>query len=64
VGIGVAVSLGLTRFMQSLLFDITPTDAATFVAIAALLGGTALAAGLVPARRAAAIDPVVSLRAE
>jgi ABC-type antimicrobial peptide transport system permease subunit len=64
VVVGVAAALGLTRFMQSLLFDIAPTDATTFVAIAALLGGTALAAGLVPARRAAAIDPVVSLRSE
>lgn len=64
VAIGVAVALAMTRFMQSLLFETHTMDPFTFVAIAALLLVVALLAGLIPARRAAAIDPLRSLRAE
>ncbi len=64
VGIGVAAALGLTRFMHSLLFEVDAADPLTFWAIAALLALVATMAGYVPARRAAAIDPAVSLRSE
>ena len=59
-----SAALGLTRFMQSLLFEVDPADPLTFAAIALFLAAVAMLAGYVPARRAARIDPVVSLRAE
>jgi predicted permease len=64
VALGIAVAFGMTRFMQSLLFEIDPVDPATFAAIAVVLLGVAMVAGLVPARRAAKIDPLRSLRTE
>jgi predicted permease len=64
VSIGLAVALGLTRFMVSLLFEIDSADPVTFAAIAVFLAMVAMLAGYVPARRAARIDPMVSLRAE
>jgi len=54
----------MTRFMESLLFGVAATDPVTFVAIVGLLLLMALAAAYVPARRAARIDPLISLRAE
>ena len=50
--------------MSSLLFGVTPLDVATFVVAAAFLAGAALLASYVPARRAAMIDPIETLRAE
>ena len=50
--------------MHSLLFEVDAADPLTFWAIAALLALVATMAGYVPARRAAAIDPAVSLRSE
>lgn len=64
VGIGLAGSIALTRVLKSLLFEVTPTDAATFIGVAAVLIGAALSATLIPARRAASIDPNVALRSE
>jgi putative ABC transport system permease protein len=61
---GMAGALALTRLMQTLLFAVTPTDAATFAAVTVLLPGAALLACYVPARRAARIDPQVALRCE
>jgi ABC-type antimicrobial peptide transport system permease subunit len=64
--IGLAVGLGgawaLTRFLQSLLFGVSQTDRATFVAVAGVLAAVAIVATLIPARRAARIDPMVALR--
>jgi ABC-type lipoprotein release transport system permease subunit len=52
------------RFAQSLLFQVTPTDPVTLGAVCALLGLVALGASYLPARRAAAVDPVIALRAD
>ena len=64
VGAGLLGSLLLTRFLQTLLFDIKPTDPLTFGALTILLAGVALLASFIPARRASRIDPLVALRHE
>jgi predicted permease len=61
IAVGAAVAAGMTRWMSSLLFGVTPVDAPTFAAAATVLVIAALAASYVPARRAAAVDPVVTL---
>jgi ABC-type antimicrobial peptide transport system permease subunit len=67
---GVGVTLGLagafitTRFMASLLFGVSAVDPVTFVAVPAMLAAAALLASYAPARRAARVDPMVSLRSE
>ena len=64
VGAGLMGSLLLTRFLQTLLFEIKPTDPLTFGALTILLAGVALLASFIPARRASRIDPLVALRHE
>jgi ABC-type antimicrobial peptide transport system permease subunit len=68
VGLGVALGLGaalaLTRLLSSLLFEVAATDARAFAGVAAAMLAVALAACLLPARRAAGVDPAVTLRAE
>jgi ABC-type antimicrobial peptide transport system permease subunit len=64
VAIGLVGAFALTRVMRSLLFGIGATDAATFTVISLVLIFTALLASYIPARRAARIDPMVSLRCE
>src|SRR5215813_14195839 len=61
---GLAASLALTRFIASLLFGITPTNAATFALVSTGLGLLALFACYLPARRATKVDPLVALRYE
>ena len=61
---GIACALGLSRYLQSLLYAVRPTDAPTFVAVALLLMGISLAACYMPARRATKVDPIVALRYE
>jgi macrolide transport system ATP-binding/permease protein len=51
-------------FLRKLLFGVSPWDPATMAAIAAILAVTSLFASFIPARRAAAVDPVEALRAE
>lgn len=63
IGVGIAGSLAAARLIASLLFRTAPTDPVTFVGMVALLGGVALLAGYLPARRASRIDPMIALRA-
>ena len=62
LGIGIAGALLLTRVLTTILFDIQPNDGLTFAAVSAALFLVALAACLLPARRAASVDPIVALR--
>ena len=62
--IGLVAAIASTRVLRSFLFDLSPTDPITYAAIIALIGVTAVAASWVPARRAANVDPLASLRAE
>ena len=64
VAAGLVGSLMLTRFLQTLLFDIKATDPITFSSLAALLAAVALLACLIPAHRASRVDPLISLRHE
>jgi putative ABC transport system permease protein len=64
VGLGLAGAFVLARFLASLLFGIGSYDPVTFLGVALLLVGVALAASYIPARRAMRVDPVVSLRHE
>ena len=61
---GVAAALFLTRLMEGLLFGVAPRDPATFAAVTVLLLGIAVAASLIPAMRAALVDPLEALRSE
>ncbi len=62
LALGLAAAFAVTRFLSSLLYDISPTDLVTFVAIPLGLAVAALIANYVPARRATRIDPVTALR--
>ena len=64
VGIGTLAALALTRLMSSLLFGISATDITTFLLVAPVLAGVALTACILPALRAAKIDPIVALRCD
>jgi predicted permease len=64
VAVGLIASIGATRAMSSLLFGVSSADPATFAAVGTILGGVALAACALPARRAIAVEPASVLRDE
>ncbi len=64
LGVGLVGAAALSRFVESLLFGVTPLDVPTYLAVAGVLGAVAVVACLVPAWTAARVDPMVSLRAE
>jgi predicted permease len=62
--IGLALAGGLSRWISSLLFGITPLDPFTYITSGALIGAAAMAASYIPARQAASVDPMETLRSE
>jgi putative ABC transport system permease protein len=62
IGFGIAAAAGLTRLLSSMLFGVKAIDMVTFFSAAALFLMVALAASYIPARRAAAIEPMAALR--
>jgi putative ABC transport system permease protein len=63
-GLGVLAALGATRAMVKLLYDVSPVDPMTYAAVSLLLVAIVLVACVIPARRAARVDPMVVLRTE
>ncbi|HME00962.1 MAG TPA: ABC transporter permease [Terriglobia bacterium] len=64
LGVGVAVSLAVTRLLRTQLLGVAPTDVLTYASVALLLSVVALAACYIPARRATKVQPTVALRCE
>jgi putative ABC transport system permease protein len=62
--LGVAASLALSRVLQTLLFEVTPTDPVTLASVSVLVLAVSIFAAVLPARRATHIDPMVALRYE
>jgi predicted permease len=62
--IGLALAAGLSRWISSLLFGITPLDPLTYFASGALIAAAAVTASYIPARQAASVDPMETLRSE
>jgi putative ABC transport system permease protein len=60
--IGVAGALALTRVLTSLLYDVRPADPVVFVGVPVVLGAVAVLASYLPARRAARVDPLLTMR--
>ena len=61
---GLAGAAVMTRFFQSMLFDVAPADPITFVSVSAILAGAAFFACYIPAKRATRVDPLIALREE
>jgi putative ABC transport system permease protein len=64
IAFGLTVAFFLSRFFSKLLFNVPQTDPATFIVVSLCLGGIALFASYIPARRAMRVDPIVALRYE
>ncbi|HEX6976345.1 MAG TPA: FtsX-like permease family protein [Vicinamibacterales bacterium] len=61
---GVAAAVAITRIMSGLLYETPTNDPVTYLAVSAVLGAVAMAACLIPARRAMRVDPIVAMRGE
>jgi ABC-type lipoprotein release transport system permease subunit len=64
LAVGLPLALLATRLLRSQLYEVSASDPLTFVGVAALLAAVALVASWVPSRRAARVDPTVTLRAD
>ena len=64
IAIGLVAALGLTRWLESLLYGVAATDALALFGAVMVLGATSFAASYLPARRAASMDPLMALRAD
>ena len=64
LAVGLIGALSLTRVMGAILFNVSPTDPATYAGVTVLLLAIGLLASYLPARRAAMVDPVEALRAD
>ena len=64
VALGLVAAAGLTRFLSSFLFEISPVDPLTYCIVSAGLLAAAAAASYIPAHRASAVDPINALRAD
>ena len=64
VVVGALAAVGLTRYIQTLLFDVQRLDVTAFAGMSAVMLAVALLASYIPARRASRVDPVIALRAE
>jgi ABC-type lipoprotein release transport system permease subunit len=64
IALGVGGALASSRFLESLLYEVRPSDPLTHGAVAALLTAVALLASWLPARRASRVDPLEALREE
>jgi putative ABC transport system permease protein len=64
LGLGLASALAVTRYLEGLLFGLTPLDPATFAAVTVTFAAIATVASYVPSRRAAGVDPLTALRHE
>lgn len=62
IAVGLAAAMALTRFLSTLLYQVSATDPLVFAAVAALFAVIALAASYLPARRATRLDPIEALR--
>ena len=62
MALGLALALGVTRFLTAFLFGISPTDLSVFAGVILLLSLVAFTAALVPALRASRLDPIAALR--
>ena len=64
MGVGVVVGFGLTRWLSSMLYGVSPSSLATYLAVSAAMIAIAMLACYLPAKRATKVDPMKALRAE